>query len=189
MSNNTEYIRKYTKGEMTAEEVNAKLDGIKIVPGKNEITETELKAVEVGSMSTEANGYGLLDTGTGTLDKVKVTNGKLSHAVNTMSNGVPNEYDLVYIGGQTWQVFGDELGKVVSKGAPWWASLHTFAGAVAWQDELDKYIPEYDMVYNRPKYHNQEVVKGAIRYKYAADGTCKYQPKSMFDYDKDHGRA
>ena len=72
---------------------------------------------------------------------------------------------------------------------PWWASMHTFAGAVAWQEEIDKYIPEKDMVYNRPKYHGQNVVKGALRYLYAEDGTCKYQPKSMADYDKDHGRT
>ena len=72
---------------------------------------------------------------------------------------------------------------------PWWASMHTFAGAVAWQEEIDKYIPEKDMVYNRPKYHGVEVVKGALRYIYAEDGSCKYQPKSMADYDKDHGRA
>lgn len=71
---------------------------------------------------------------------------------------------------------------------PWWASMHTFTGAVAWQEEIDKYIPEQDMVYNRPKYHGQEVVKGALRYIYAEDGSCKYQPKSMADYDKDHGR-
>ena len=72
---------------------------------------------------------------------------------------------------------------------PWWASMHTFAGAVDWQDELPPYIPEKDMVYNRPKYHGQNVVKGALRYLYAEDGTCKYQPKSMADYDKDHGRT
>ena len=54
--------------------------------------------------------------------------------------------------------------------------MHTFAGAVAWQEEIDKYIPEQDMVYNRPKYHGQEVVKGALRYIYAEDGACKYQP-------------
>ena len=44
-------------------------------------------------------------------------------------------------------------------------------------------------MFNRPKYHGVEVVKGAIRYIYAEDGTAKYQPKSMRDYDKDHGRV
>ena len=55
-------------------------------------------------------------------------------------------------------------------------------------EEIDKYIPEKDMVYNRPKYHGVDVVKGSLRYIYAEDGSCKYQPKSMADYDKDHGR-
>ena len=72
---------------------------------------------------------------------------------------------------------------------PWWASMHTFTGAVAWQEEIDKYIPEKDMVYNRPKHHGVDVVKGSLRYIYAEDGSCKYQPKSMADYDKDHGRV
>ena len=88
-----------------------------------------------------------------------------------------------------WQVYGDELGGLAPEKDPWWAPLHTFAGAVDWQDELPPYIPEKDMVYNRPKYHGQNVVKGALRYLYAEDGTCKYQPKSMADYDKDHGRT
>ena len=85
-------------------------------------------------------------------------------------------------------MYGDELGNLAPEKAPWWASMHTFTGAVAWQKEIDKYIPEQDMVYNRPKYHGVDVVKGSLRYIYAEDGSCKYQPKSMADYDKDHGR-
>ena len=125
-----------------------------------------------------------------TMDKVHVVKGKLQGgAINMVgSDGMPNECDIVYIGGQVWQVYGDELGNLAPEKAPWWASMHTFTGAVAWQKEIDKYIPEQDMVYNRPKYHGQEVVKGALRYIYAEDGSCKYQPKSMADYDKDHGR-
>ena len=75
------------------------------------------------------------------------------------------------------------------EGEPWWAPIHTFTGAVRWQDELERYIPEKEMVYNRPKYHGVTVVKGGLRYIYAENGKCKYQPKSMADYDRDHGRA
>ena len=75
------------------------------------------------------------------------------------------------------------------EGDPWWAPMHTFAGAVAWQDELKRYIPEKEMVYNRPKYHGVTVVKGGLRYIYSSDCSCKYQPKSMGEYDKDHGRV
>ena len=83
-----------------------------------------------------------------------------------------------------------EQGFIPAKeGEPWWAPMHTFTGAVRWQDELERYIPEKEMVYNRPKYHGVTVVKGGLRYLYAEDGRCKYQPKSMADYDRDHGRA
>ncbi len=90
-----------------------------------------------------------------------------------------------------------EQGFIPAKqGDPWWAPMHTFTGAVRWQDELERYIdeleryiPETEMVYNRPKYHGVTVVKGGLRYIYAEDGRAKYQPKSMADYDRDHGRA
>lgn len=185
----------YTSGDVSVEETNRRLveekAGFTFVPGKNCLSEEEIASTHVGNNPADATGYGLLDTGTGTLDKVQVVKGKLQGgAINTVGEDeVPNEHDVVYIGGQIWQVLGDMLGEVASKEAPWWAPLHTFVGAVAWQEELKKYIPEKEMVYDRPKYHGQEVVKGSIRYIYAKDGSCKYQPKSMFEYDKDHGRA
>ena len=188
----TTIIKDYTSGKTSLEATNEALKefGLSIVPGKNELTEEEIRATTVGKYPDMANGYGLLSTGTGTMDKVHVVDGKIQGgAINKVVNGKPNEYDLVYIGGQVWQVFGDELGEVAPKDAPWWAPLHTFNGAVAWQNEVDQYVPDYDMVYNRPKYHGQEVVKGAIRYIYDADGHAKYQPKSMADYDKAHGRV
>ena len=65
----TDIIRAYTAGEKTLEETNAILAangaGFHLDPEKNEI-----KPEEVGH-------YGLLDTGTGTLDKVRVENGHL----------------------------------------------------------------------------------------------------------------
>ncbi len=181
-------INGYTSGKVSVEETNKALAnanaGFSFQPGKNALTADEIASTKVGKLPGDVTGYGLLSTGTGTMDKVHVVNGKVQGgAVNTVVNGKPNEYDL------TWQVFGDQLGEIAPKDAPWWAPLHTFVGHVAWQDEVSQYIPEYDMVYNRPKYHGQEVVKGAIRYKYAENGTCKYQPKSMADYDKAHGRV
>ncbi len=57
-----------------------------------------------------------------------------------------------------------EQGFIPAKeGEPWWAPMHTFTGAVRWQDELERYIPEKEMVYNRPKYHGVTVVKGGLR--------------------------
>lgn len=188
-------INDYTSGKTPVEDTNTALKGagagFSFQPGKNTLTAEEIAATHVGPRPNDATGYGLMSSGTGTMDKVHVVKGKLQGgAVNTVgSDGMPNECDIVYIGGQVWQVYGDELGNLAPEKAPWWASMHTFTGAVAWQEEIDKYIPEQDMVYNRPKYHGQEVVKGALRYIYAEDGSCKYQPKSMADYDKDHGRV
>lgn len=54
-------------------------------PGKNEITKAELEQTVVGATPAQASGYGLLDTGTGSLEKVKVTKGKLASAVNALN--------------------------------------------------------------------------------------------------------
>ena len=194
MSKINEIVSDYTSGKVDVEATNAALKaagaGFSFVPGQNVLTEEEIKATTVGNTPAKANGYGLLETGTGSMEKVKVTNGKLDHAVNTVNaDGSTNMLAYVYIGGKRYQVYGDELGEIAPKEIPWWVPYHTFTGAVAWPNELDKYIPDEDMMFNRPKYHGVEVVKGAIRYIYAEDGTAKYQPKSMRDYDEDHGRS
>ena len=190
--NVNEIVDKYTAGEITAEEANAQLKeagaGFSFVPGQNELTEDEIKATTVGYSPAKANGYGLLESGTGSMEKVKVTNGKLDHAVNTVNaDGSTNMLAYVHIGGKRYQVYGDELGEIAPKEIPWWVPYHTFAGAVAWPNELDKYIPEKEMMFERPKYHGVTVDKGPLTYVYAEDGTAKYRPKSMVDYTKDHG--
>ena len=76
----TEILNKYTAGQTTLEETNAALAemgaGIHLKPGKNELTAEETAAAKADSAAT-ANGFGLLDTGTGTLDKVEVRDGHL----------------------------------------------------------------------------------------------------------------
>lgn len=80
MSKTTEIINKYTAGEATLEETNAALAklgaGIHLEPGKHELTAEETAAAKADTAAT-ANGFGLLDTGTGTLDKVQVKDGQL----------------------------------------------------------------------------------------------------------------
>lgn len=70
-------IRDYTSGETTLEETNDALaaagTGLRIDPERNTIR------------PGEENAYGLLDTGTGSLDKVRIKGGKLVHSVGTMS--------------------------------------------------------------------------------------------------------
>ena len=64
----TEILNKYTAGQTTLEETNAALAemgaGIHLEPGKNELT-TEETAAAKAETAANANGFGLLDTGTG----------------------------------------------------------------------------------------------------------------------------
>ena len=80
MSKITEIINKYTAGEATLEETNAALAelgaGIHLEPGKHELTAEETAAAKAET-AANANGFGLLDTGTATLDKVEVRDGHL----------------------------------------------------------------------------------------------------------------
>ena len=81
MSKVNEIMEKYTAGEITAEEANAKLSaaeaGFRLQPGKNALTEEEMRATTIGHFPDQANGFGLLDSGTGTPDKVRVKDGRL----------------------------------------------------------------------------------------------------------------
>lgn len=189
-----EILQDYTAGKTPLEETNAALAeneaGYHLNPGKNTLREEEIRATTVGTYPDMANGWGLMDTGTGTLDKVHVVDGVIQGGpVNEVrEDGELSMKATVYIGGKQYAVAGDKLAEIAPKEAPWWAPYHTFTGAVAWQDELPWYIPDKDMMY-RPKYSGQEVVKGGLRYIYDDAGNAKYQPKSMREYDQDHGRA
>ena len=64
-----EILMKYTNGEADLEKTNQALKeaGAKyhLDPGKNALTEAEIRATTVGTYPDMANGWGLLDTGTG----------------------------------------------------------------------------------------------------------------------------
>jgi len=100
-------IARYTAGEATLEETNADLRQLgsdyQLNPGKNELTEAEIAETVVGDTPAEATGMGLLDTGTGTLNKVFVEDGKL------VDNDVGKMYALCMIGGKVYHVQGDTL--------------------------------------------------------------------------------
>lgn len=95
----TEIIAKYTSGEKTLVETNAALyevhAGFHLNPERNTIAPDEV------------GRYGLLDTGTATLDKVEVKDGKL---VNCDLNGM---YALCLFNGKTYKVEGNQLTKEV----------------------------------------------------------------------------
>lgn len=117
MRNIDEILRDYTAGEKDLEATNAALAesgaGFSLAPGQNEITEADRQETTVGYYPSQANGYGLLDTGTGTLDKVPVKAGKLPFAVNEVqADGSTNGFAQVVICGRVYEVFGDALGEV-----------------------------------------------------------------------------
>lgn len=112
-----EIVEKYTAGEMEVAETNEKLQeagaGFHFTPGKNTLTEEDKRATTIGYYPDQANGYGLLDTATGTLDKAKVTNGKFIQTINTvMPDGKPNMPAYFYIAGHTYIVLGDALAEL-----------------------------------------------------------------------------
>lgn len=102
---NLEIIKKYTAGEATLEETNAALagSGYHLDPGKNTLTEEEIRNTTIGTYPDMANGFGLLDTGTRTLDKVEVRGGKLVSADLGIMPG------MVIIAGRTYNVKGNTL--------------------------------------------------------------------------------
>ena len=100
---NIEIIAKFNAGELTLEQANSRLKGIRLEPGRNELTEDEQRATTVGYYPDQANGWGLLDSGTGTLDKVRVENGRI------VSGGMGEACALCIIGGRVYQVEDDVL--------------------------------------------------------------------------------
>ena len=98
-------INAYTRGEATLEDTNIALagKGFHLDPEKGTITEEEKRVTTVGYYPEQANGFGLLDSGTGTLDKVEVRDGKL---VNCDMGAA---FAMVFIAGRTYEVKGNTL--------------------------------------------------------------------------------
>jgi len=107
MNNVQEILCKYTAGGATLQETNAalKLAGIHfhLDPERNLLTEEEKRATTVGCYVDQANGFGLLDTGTGSLDKVQVCQGKLVNC------DCGEGYALCLICGKVYRVRGNIL--------------------------------------------------------------------------------
>ena len=107
MSKLREIIGTYTAGEATLEHTNKALAdvgaGFHLDPNKNVLTEAEKRVTTVGYYPEQANGYGLLDTGTGSLDKVQVKGGHL------VGCDCGNMHALFSIAGKTYRVKGSIL--------------------------------------------------------------------------------
>lgn len=97
MVNMYEIIKAFEAGEKTLEQANAELKGtgIQLDPEKNNIKEGT-GAIICEDVS-KINGYAMLDTGTGSLDKVLIKDGKLVDSVGDM-------FALVLIGKAMFEV-------------------------------------------------------------------------------------
>lgn len=107
MTNITEILNEYTNGTKTLEETNAALKeagaDFHLNPDKNALTEEEIKATIVSDDPAGVTGFGLLDSGTGTMDKVQVKEGVMVNC------DMGESYAIVLIGGKMFNVDGAKL--------------------------------------------------------------------------------
>lgn len=158
------------------------LDGMKNEKTYDEINKELEEAGSTVRLNANRKGNAFLDTGTGSLDPVTVENGKV-----TNGGGIPRQDEVIY-DGKVWWLDDDRVTLIPKEvKEPWWAEHHTYGGLVPWQDELPQYIPDKDMMH-RPEYAGKKVAKGKLLYRYDGNGDAHYEPTSMAEYDKDHGR-
>ena len=102
-----EILNKYTTGEMTLPEATEALkeadSDLYLDPNRNVITPEELAETRVGMTPDEANGYGLMEHGAGSLEKVHVVGGR------TVDVDMGQEAAYVYIAGHKYRLRGDVL--------------------------------------------------------------------------------
>lgn len=102
-----EILLDYTRGEKDLPETNEALkeagSGLTLNPSRNEITEEEKRATTVGYYPDQANGWGLMDHGVGSMEKVHVVDGR------TPDVNMGEEIAYVYIAGRKYRLLGDIL--------------------------------------------------------------------------------
>ena len=97
----------YTRGDKPLDETNQelkKLDcGLQLDPTRNLFSARELLETRAGETPDEANGWGILDHGVGSLEKVHVVNGR------TVDVDMGQETAYVYMAGKRYRLRGDVL--------------------------------------------------------------------------------
>lgn len=103
MKNVNEILSLYTAGEKTLEQTNEELKaagvGFHLDPNKNSLTPAEIMETKTFPV---VEGWGLLDSGTWSLDKVQVLGGELIH-------GMGDAFALLFIGGKRYKVHDTSL--------------------------------------------------------------------------------
>ena len=107
MKTGEDVLQKYPRGAAGTDETN---DGLKelgsplrLNPDRNVITPEELAETRVGETPAEANGWGILDHGVGSLEKVHVVNGR------TVDVDMGQGTAYVYMAGKRYRLRGDVL--------------------------------------------------------------------------------
>ena len=102
-----EILLDYTRGEKDLPETNEALreagSSLILNTGRNEITEEEKRSTTVGYYPDQANGWGLMDHGGGSMEKVHVVDGR------TPDVNMGEETAYVYIAGRKYRLRGDIL--------------------------------------------------------------------------------
>lgn len=103
----SEIMGKYTAGELPLDRANAQLEdlgvGFRLDPERNRLTQAEKEETVVGYFPHQANGWGLLDTGTGSLDKVEIVRGRLADC------DCGDMAALCFVAGKLYHVQGSQL--------------------------------------------------------------------------------
>lgn len=182
-----EIMKDYTSGKTGPDEANAALKeagaGFSLDPTRNLFSADEImKSTLGGNPPSTVNGWGIMDHGVGALEKIHVVNG------HTPDVDMGIELAYVYICGAKYQLKGNGLIVPEKADYPDWICCDIPVWAVPWDEELDKYKPDEDMMH-RPKYAGQKVRKGKLVYRYDKNGDVyDYEPVNMNDYMKDHGK-
>ncbi len=111
MTHTDAILAAYTSGAATLEETNRALQaagtGLRLDPQRCRLGPDEAAVLDEQGL---AEGWGLLDTGTGSLEKVEIRHGRLIQPVNEVqADGSVNMPAFVLAGGRRYAVRGDVL--------------------------------------------------------------------------------
>ena len=108
MSKMNEIIKKYSTGELTLEQANQQLEDIgstvRLNPLKNTISGEEMAKTVVSDDPSKVSGWGMMNHGVGSMEKMHIQNGKLDY-----DTGFYDGTAVMYVKGNMYAVNGDHL--------------------------------------------------------------------------------